>query len=93
MTEGLLEKNYRKLIENVITKIDDDFEWHDKKFLKKNNFKNFKSTLNQLHNPNGNLDIFSNDFRRLAYDEILSNLLALYSARKVVKIKKKEKNF
>ncbi len=91
MTEGLLEKNYRKLIENVLTKIDDDFEWHDKKFLKNNNFKNFKSTLNQLHNPNGNLDIFSNDFRRLAYDEILSNLLALYSARKVVKIKKKRK--
>ena len=32
MTEGLLEKNYRKLIENIITKINDDFEWHDKKF-------------------------------------------------------------
>ena len=91
MTEGLLEKNYRKLIENIITKIDDEFEWHDKKFLRNNNFKNFKSTLNQLHNPNGNLDIFSNDFRRLAYDEILSNLLTLYSARKVVKIKKKRK--
>ena len=44
MTEGLLEKNYRKLIENVITKIDDDFEWHDKKFLQNNNFKNFKNT-------------------------------------------------
>ena len=37
MTEGLLEKNYRKIIENVITKINDDFEWHDKKFLKDNN--------------------------------------------------------
>ncbi len=91
MTEGLLEKNYRKLIENVITKIDDDFEWHDKKFLKNNNFENLKSTLNRLHNPQGNLDIFSNDFRRLAYDEILSNLLTLYSARKVVKVKKKRK--
>ena len=91
MTEGLLEKNYRKLIENVITKIDDDFEWHDKKFLKNNNFESLKSTLNRLHNPQGNLDIFSNDFRRLAYDEILSNLLTLYSARKVVKVKKKRK--
>ncbi len=91
MTEGLLEKNYRKLIENVITKIDDDFEWHDKKFLKNNNFKSLKSTLNRLHNPQSNLDIFSNDFRRLAYDEILSNLLTLYSARKVVKVKKKRK--
>ncbi len=91
LTEGLLEKNYRKLIESVIKKIDDDFEWHDNKFLEKNNFKNLKTTLNNLHNPESNLDIFSNDFKRLAYDEILSNLLTLYSARKVIKIKKKRK--
>ena len=94
LTEGLLEKNYRKLIEKVIEKIDNDFEWHDYEFLKNNNFKNLKTTLNTLHNPKSNLDIFSNDFRRLAFDEILSNLLTLYSARKVIKIKKKrKKNF
>ena len=91
LTEGLLEKNYRKIIENVINKIDDNFEWHDTKFLHSNNFKSLKTTLNNLHNPEGNLDIFSDDFRRLAYDEILSNLLTLYSARKVIKIKKKRK--
>ena len=91
LTEGLLEKNYRKLITNIVEKIDDNFEWHENEFLQKNNFKNFKKTLNNLHNPKSNLDVFSNDFRRLAYDEILSNLLALYSARKVVKIKKKRK--
>ena len=91
LTEGLLEKNYRKLITNIVEKIDDNFEWHENEFLQKNNFKNFKKTLNNLHNPKSNLDIFSNDFRRLAYDEILSNLLALYSARKVVKIRKKRK--
>ena len=91
LTEGLLEKNYRKLITNIVEKIDDNFEWHENEFLQKNNFKNFKKTLNNLHNPKSNLDVFSNDFRRLAYDEILSNLLALYSARKVVKIRKKRK--
>ena len=91
LTEGLLEKNYRKLITNIVEKIDDNFEWHEKEFLQKNNFKSFKKTLNNLHNPKSNLDVFSNDFRRLAYDEILSNLLALYSARKVVKIRKKRK--
>ncbi len=91
LTDGLLEKNYRKLIENVIKKIDDSFEWHDNSFLQNNNFKSLKTTLNNLHNPENNLDIFSNDFRRLAYDEILSNLLTLYSARKVIKIKKKRK--
>ena len=91
LTDGLLEKNYRKLIENVINKIDDSFEWHDSNFLQNNNFKSLKKTLNNLHNPKSNLDIFSNDFRRLAYDEILSNLLTLYSARKIIKIKKKRK--
>ena len=91
LTEGLLEKNYRKLITNIVEKIDENFEWHENEFLQKNNFKNFKKTLNNLHNPKSKLDIFSNDFRRLAYDEILSNLLALYSARKVVKIRKKRK--
>ena len=91
LTEGLLEKNYRKLITNIVEKIDDNFEWHENEFLQKNNFKSFKKTLNNLHNPKSNLDVFSNDFRRLAYDEILSNLLALYSARKVVKIRKKRK--
>ena len=91
LTEGLLEKNYRKLITNIVEKIDDNFEWHENEFLQKNNFKSFKKTLNNLHNPKSDLDVFSNDFRRLAYDEILSNLLALYSARKVVKIRKKRK--
>ena len=61
--------------------------------MQNNNFKNLKTTLNNLHNPESNLDIFSNDFKRLAYDEILSNLLTLYSARKVIKIKKKERKF
>jgi len=91
LTEGLLEKNYRKLIENTITRIDNTLEWHDNIFLKNNNFNSLKVTLQNLHNPKGNLDIFSNDFRRLAYDEILANLLTLYSSRKIVKIKKKEK--
>ena len=49
---------------------DDNFEWHENEFLKKNNFKSFKKTLINLHNPKSNLDVFSNDFRRLAYDEI-----------------------
>tara|TARA_B100002052_G_scaffold294888_1_gene320420 strand:- start:6872 stop:8917 length:2046 start_codon:yes stop_codon:yes gene_type:complete len=91
LTEGLLEKNYRKLIENTITRIDNTLEWHDNIFLKNNNFNSLKVTLQNLHNPKGNLDIFSNDFRRLAYDEILANLLTLYSSRKIVKIKKKRK--
>ena len=35
LTEGLLEKNYRKLITNIVEKIDDNFEWHENEFLQK----------------------------------------------------------
>ena len=77
---------------NVLDKIEDDFEWYSNKFLKDNKFKNFKETLMNLHNPENKNDIFSNDFRRIAYDEIFSNLLTLFNARVVIKIKKKKKN-
>ena len=91
LTEGLNEKNYRKLISNVLDKIDDNYEWHSNKFLKDNKFKNFKETLMNLHNPENKNDIFSNDYRRLAYDEIFANMLTLFSARKSIKIKKKDR--
>ena len=91
LTEGINEKNYRKLISNVLDKIDDNYEWHSNEFLKDNKFKNFKKTLINLHNPENKNDIFSNDYRRLAYDEIFANMLTLFSARKNIKIKKKNR--
>ena len=50
----------------------------------------FKKTFLNLHNPLKKNDIFSNDYRRLAFDEIFSNLLMLLKARKIIKIKKEE---
>ena len=38
LTEGLNEKNYRKLILQVLDKIENNFEWHDNAFLKNNKF-------------------------------------------------------
>ena len=90
LTEGLTEKIYRKLISTVLNNIDDNFEWHDEEFLKKNKFNKFKKTFLNLHNPLKKNDIFSNDYRRLAFDEIFSNLLMLLKARKIIKIKKEE---
>ncbi len=93
LTDGLIEKVYRKLINQVLTKIDIKLDWHTEVFLKKNNFLGFKKTLQNLHNPKSKTDFFSNTYRRLAYDEIFSNLLIMKSARKIIKIKKKKKNF
>ena len=91
LTEGLTEKIYRKLIFEVLHKINDDYEWHSDKFLRNNNFNKLKDAFLNLHNPSKKLDIFSPDYRRLAYDEIFANFLALLSARKSVKVKKKKK--
>ena len=91
LTEGLTEKAYRKLIFEVLNKIADNYEWHNDEFLKNNNFNKFKKTFLNLHNPSKKIDIFSNDYRRLAYDEIFANLLTLFSARRSIRIKKKKK--
>ena len=91
LTDGLTEKIYRKLIIEVLNKIDDDYEWYNDGFLKDNNFNKLKRTLLNLHNPSKEIDIFSVDYRRLAFDEIFANLLTLFSARKSIKIKKKRK--
>ena len=90
LTEGLIEKVYRKLVDSVLCKIEDDFEWYQEEFLIKNKFNNFKKTYLNLHRPKKEIDIFSNDFRRIAYDEIFSNLLTLFNARSVIKNKKKK---
>ncbi|MBO6484001.1 MAG: ATP-dependent DNA helicase RecG, partial [Pelagibacteraceae bacterium] len=91
LTEGITEKIYRKLIKQTLDKIQDADDWYNQKFLKKNNFQGLKETLLNLHNPEKKINIQSNDYKRLAYDEIFSNLITLLSARRIVRIKKKEK--
>tara|TARA_A100001011_G_scaffold400776_1_gene518646 strand:- start:22470 stop:24512 length:2043 start_codon:yes stop_codon:yes gene_type:complete len=93
LTEGLTEKIYRKLIQNTLSKVDEKDEWYTKYFLKKNKFNAIKKTLLNLHNPKNKIDINSNDYRRIVYDEIFSNLLILLKARKIVKIKKTRKKY
>ena len=91
LTEGLTEKIYRKLINKTLDKIKGDNDWLDNNFLKKNKFSRIKETFNNLHNPANKINIFSNDYRRIVYDEILSNLLMLIKARKITKIRKESK--
>ncbi len=90
LTEGLTEKIYRNLVLQVLRKIDDKLEWYSEKFLKENFFNDFKKTFLNLHNPLKKNNIFSNDYRRLAFDEIFSNLIVLFKARKIVKLTKKD---
>jgi len=90
LTEGLTEKIYRKMIDQVLSKISILDEWHDKEILKKiGNVSWYESVLN-IHG-NNKMDFNSKFYRRLAYDEILTNLLVLSQVRTRIKKHKKER--
>ncbi|MEK9545324.1 MAG: ATP-dependent DNA helicase RecG, partial [Pelagibacteraceae bacterium] len=94
LTEGISEKVYRKIIQTILNEIPSIDEWHDKKLLEKMNFLSWKESLDNLHNPNNELNINSNNYRRLVYDEIFANFLFLSKNRnKIKKIKKNTKSF
>ena len=94
LTEGISEKVYRKIIQTILNEIPSIDEWHDKKLLEKMNFLSWKESLDNLHNTNNELNINSNNYRRLVYDEIFANFLFLSKNRnKIKKIKKNTKSF
>ena len=93
LTEGLTEKVYRKLIEKVLKNITDLTEWHNEEILKKIGNVSWSESIIYIHKNKEN-DLNSKFYRRLAYDEILANLLVLSHVRKrVKKFKKKNKKF
>ena len=93
LTEGLTEKVYRKLIDQVLKKISNLSEWHDDKTLKKIGNVSWSESIFNIHDNNQN-NINSKYFKRLAYDEILANLLVLSQVRRrIKKIKKETKYF
>ena len=77
LTEGLKDKIYRNLVLKVLSNFDKEEEWHTEEFLKDNKFNKLQLTFRNLHNPLTTKDIKSNDFRRIAFDEIFSNILYL----------------
>ena len=93
LTDGLTEKIYRKLIEQVLKKITELNEWHSKNVLEKIGNISWAKAIKQLHEEK-DINIKSSYFRRLAYDEIISHLLVLSESRKrIKKFKKISKNF
>ena len=93
LTEGLTEKVYRKLIEKVLKNITDLTEWHNEEILKKIGNVSWSESIIYIHKNKEN-DLNSKFYKRLAYDEILANLLVLSQVRKrVKKFKKKNKKF
>ncbi len=93
LTEGITEKIYRKLIDQVLKNITELPEWHNDKILNKIGNVSWYKSISNIHDNKEN-DFNSKFYKRLAYDEILANLLVLSQVRKrIKKFKKEKKNF
>ena len=89
LTEGITEKIYRKLIDQVLKSIGEISEWHDDKVLKKIGDVSWFKSITSIHQNNKN-NLASKYYRRLAYDEILTNFLVMSQVRQRIKKNKKK---
>jgi ATP-dependent DNA helicase RecG len=94
LTEGISEKNYNKIINQILKNLPFFNEWLDKKILSIFNNETWNNSILKLHDAT-NIGNFKSDFyRRLAFDEILASFLISSEIRKKIKkIKKKSKKF
>ncbi len=94
LTEGITEKTYNKIINQILKNLPILTEWHDKEELKHFNNESWNESIIKLHDPK-NIENYKSDFyKRLAYDEILASFLVNSEIRKKIKrIKKVSKNF
>ncbi len=90
LTEGINNKLYNKIIQEVLKNIPNLDEWLDKETLKKFENISWKKAVLELHNPN-NINKKGNFLKRLIFDEILSTFLINSKIRKTIKKFKKEK--
>jgi len=94
LTDGITEKIYNKIINQILKNLPTLDEWHNKSILKKFDNESWNSSIIKLHDPK-NIDNYkSNFYKRLAYDEILASFLVNSEIRKKIKkIKKTSKKF
>ena len=94
LTEGISEKVYNKIINQILENLPILPEWINSKLLKKFGNETWNNSIIKLHDPNNICNYKSNFYRRLAFDEILSSFLISSEIRKKIKkIKKDLKKF
>ena len=94
LTEGITEKVYNKIINQILKNLPTLNEWHNQSILKKFDNESWNNSIVKLHDPK-NIDNYKSSFyKRLAYDEILASFLVNSQIRKKIKkIKKISKKF
>jgi ATP-dependent DNA helicase RecG len=87
LTAGLTGKAYLKTLIQSLSRLPDLPEWQDGAWLAKNNWKGFSESLRAAHMPAAPdaVDPAHPARQRLAYDELLSNQLALAMVRRHMK--------
>ena len=93
LTDGISEKIYNKIINQIITTLPNLNEWHSKYILNKFGHITWNQAIKELHSPE-NIGKYKNNFyQRLAFDEIFSTFLVNSEIRKKIrKVKKKSKS-
>ena len=82
LTEGITEKTYNKIIDQIIRKLPILDEWHSTNISKKFQNISWNEAIKKLHNPE-NIGKYEDSFyQRLAFDEIFSTFLVNSEIRK-----------
>ncbi len=89
LTDGLSEKVYNNIINQIINNLPILEEWHSSDILKKFDNINWNDAIKELHKPENIGNYTKNFYQRLAYDEIFSTFLVNSEIRKKVKKEKK----
>ena len=90
LTDGLTEKKYYSIINEVLKNIPNLDEWLSEEMLKKFNYISWKNAIEEFHKPE-NIRKKGDFLNRLIFDEIMSTFLINSKIRKAVKKHKKSK--
>ena len=91
LTDGISEKIYNKIINQIIDNLPNFKEWHSKNITSKFQNITWNNAIKELHKPENIGNFRSNFYQRLAYDEIFSTFLVNSEIRKKIR-KNKKKN-
>ena len=83
LTEGLHQRNVQKAVESVVSRMPTLPEWIDPALLSREKWPDFREAIATLHAPKSPADLSPETVarKRLAYDELLSQQLALRLVR------------
>ena len=89
LTDGITEKTYNKIINQIIENLPLLNEWHSKNILQKFDNISWNDAIKDLHKPENVGSYQKNFYQRLAFDEIFSTFLVNSEIRKKIKKIKK----